>query len=731
MRGFAGISYIYGEHPPAPGRGHVSPGKRDPDLGNSLIIVESPHKAKTIERFLGKGYAVKASMGHIWDLPKSKFGVDVARGFVPEYVTIKGQDKIIAELRSAAKKAEEVLLATDPDREGEVISWHLAQALKLGERTKRIEFHEITPRAVSAALSSPRPIDMNRVNAQQARRVLDRIIGYELSPLLWRKIRRGLSAGRVQSAALRLVVEREREIRAFVPEEYWTLEVNLATGAGEAFRAKVTSLSGRKLEIPNEAEALGYKEALGRAEFRVAAVRRKDKLRNPPPPFTTSTLQQEASRKLGFSPRRTMALAQQLYEGLELGTEGSVGLITYMRTDAVRVAGEAQAEAAQFIRDRYGPAYCPEKPPQYKTKALAAQEAHEAIRPTSVLRRPEAVKDYLNRDQYRLYQLIWARFVASQMRPAVLDTVAVEIAAGEFICRANGATIRFPGYLEVYQEGRDEEGKEEEGFLPPMEEGDPLFLTGAGVEAKQHFTQPPPRYTEATLIKTLEEKGIGRPSTYAPTIETILRRNYVQLEERRFIPTKLGEVVVQLLMEQFPAVVDLGFTAELEHQLDQVEAGAIPWHEVVRNFYAPFMEDLSRAREQLGRVKVEDEPSDVRCELCGRMMVVKIGRFGKFLACPGYPECKNTKPYRKELGVACPLCGKPVVERRTKKGRRFYGCSAYPSCRFTSWKPPAKTPCPQCGSFASLRRGQDGGEELVCANAACGYVGPRQGPGAG
>ncbi|NLG83192.1 MAG: type I DNA topoisomerase, partial [Firmicutes bacterium] len=472
-------------------------------MGQSLIIVESPHKAKTIERFLGKGYAVKASMGHIWDLPKSKFGVDVAHGFNPEYVTIEGQEKIIDELKKAAAKAHEILLATDPDREGEVISWHLAQALMLGERTKRIEFHEITPRAVTAALRSPRPLDMNRVNAQQARRVLDRIIGYELSPLLWRKIRRGLSAGRVQSAALRLVVEREREIRAFIPEEYWTLEVNLAKATGEAFRAKVVNLGGQKLEIPHEAAAAEHKKALEQAEFRVVAVKKKEKLRHPPPPFITSTLQQEASRKLGFSPRRTMALAQQLYEGLELGPEGSVGLITYMRTDAVRVAQEAQAEAAQFIRERYGPAYCPEKPPQYKSKTPAAQEAHEAIRPTSVFRRPETVKEYLNRDQYRLYQLIWARFLASQMRPAVLDTVTVEIAAGDFLCRATGATISFPGYLEVYQEGRDEENKEEEGLLPPLAEGEMVFLTEPGVEAKQHFTQPPPRYTEATLIKAL------------------------------------------------------------------------------------------------------------------------------------------------------------------------------------------------------------------------------------
>lgn len=693
-------------------------------MSKSLIIVESPHKAKTIEQFLGKKYAVKASLGHIWDLPTSKFGVDVEKGFAPKYVTIKGQGKVIAELKAAAKKADRVLLATDPDREGEVISWHLAQALSLGQRAWRIEFHEITPRAVTAALTSPRSIDMYRVNAQQARRVLDRIIGYQLSPLLWRKVRRGLSAGRVQSVAVRLVVEREREISAFKSVEYWTIDVHLATRAGDHLLGRVLSLSGQKLEVSSAAEAARHRQALATQEYKLLEVRRKEKLRYPSAPFTTSTLQQEASRKLGFGARRTMVIAQQLYEGLDLEPEGSVGLITYMRTDSVRVAEEAQAEAAESIKSLYGPEFCPAKPPEYRTKAVAAQEAHEAVRPTSVKRLPESVRSYLSRDQFRLYQLIWSRFMASQMSPAVLDTVAADIAAGEYLCRANGSTIKFSGYLEVYQEGRDDEAKEEDGLLPPLTEGEVHTLAEGGVEPKQHFTQPPPRYTEAMLVKVLEEKGIGRPSTYAPTIDTILRRDYVQLENKRFFPTKLGDVVVQLLIEQFPGVVDIGFTAELESQLDQVEAGGVVWNTVVEEFYTPFMEDLARAKDQLGRIKVEDEVSDIPCEKCGRLMVVKFGRFGKFLACPGYPECKSTKPFRKDLGLACPFCGQPVVERRTKKGRRFYGCSAYPACVFVSWKPPASVACPRCGSFASVRGAKGGPQELVCAKESCGYVGP-------
>ncbi|MGE5550302.1 MAG: type I DNA topoisomerase [Bacteroidota bacterium] len=693
-------------------------------MAKSLIIVESPHKAKTIEQFLGRDYSVKASVGHIRDLPTSQFGVDIERGFTPKYVTIRGQGKVISELKTAAKKAEHVLLATDPDREGEAISWHLSQALELDHKAQRIEFHEITPKAISAALAAPRSIDLRRVNAQQARRVLDRIIGYQLSPLLWKKVRRGLSAGRVQSVAVRLLVEREIEIRGFKPLEYWTIDVHLATPNGEGLLARVISLDGKKLEIGTEKDALAHRKVLAAATYRLLEVKRKEKLRNPPPPFTTSTMQQEASRKLGFSARRTMVLAQQLYEGLELGSEGSVGLITYMRTDSVRVAEEAQAEAASLIDERFGRDYRPAEPPKYKTKAVAAQEAHEAIRPTSVRRTPEMVKAFLDRDQLRLYQLVWARFLASQMRPAVMDTVAVDIAAGDYLCRANGSTVKFPGYLEVYQEGKDDELKEEEGLLPPLTGDEALRLAEEGVELKQHFTQPPPRYSEAMLVRALEEKGIGRPSTYAPTIDTILRRNYAQLLEKRFHPTKLGEVVVQLLTEHFPDVVDIDFTAELENQLDQIEAGELAWNQVVKEFYAPFMADLEKAKDHLERVKIEDEVSEVPCERCGRMMVVKYGRFGKFLACPGYPECKSTKPIRKELGVACPLCGKQVVERRTKKGRRFFGCSGYPGCDFVSWEPPAKTPCPKCGSFAKLRGGKGHPQQLVCTKESCGFMGP-------
>ena len=693
-------------------------------LAKSLIIVESPHKAKTIEQFVGKSYTVKATVGHIWNLPTSQFGVDIEGGFIPKYVTIRGQGKVITELKAAAKKADRIFLATDPDREGEAISWHLSQALDLGDNARRIEFFEITPKAVKNALANQKSIDMQKVNAQQARRVLDRIIGYPLSQLLWKKVRPGLSAGRVQSVAIRLVVEREVEIRAFQSQEYWTIDVILGKKTGETLNAKVISLSGHKLEIGSQAEADEHRQALAGADYKLVEVKRKEKLRYPQAPFTTSTLQQEASRKMGFGSRKTMILAQQLYEGLSLGPEGSVGLITYMRTDSVRVAEEAQAEAAALIEERYGPAFKPAKPPQYKTKAVAAQEAHEAIRPTSVVRLPELVKPFLDRDQFRLYQLIWARFVASQMMPTVLDTVAADIKAGGYLCRASGSVIKFPGYLEVYQEGRDEEVAEEGSILPPLQIGEELKLAKGGILTKQHFTQPPPRYTEAMLVKALEEKGIGRPSTYASTIETILKRVYVQLEEKRFHPTKLGEVVVQLLIEHFPDVVDIGFTAELENQLDQIEAGERPWNQVVKDFYSPFMSDLAKAKDQLAKIKIEDEVSDVPCEICGRMMVVKFGRFGRFLACPGYPDCKNTKPLRKELGVACPLCGKPVVERRTKKRRRFFGCSAYPACNFVSWEAPAKKPCPRCGSFAHVRGAKGGPQELVCVKESCGYRGP-------
>ncbi|HHZ19872.1 MAG TPA: type I DNA topoisomerase [Firmicutes bacterium] len=687
-------------------------------MARSLVIVESPAKAKTIGKFLGKNYVIKASMGHVMDLPRSQFGVDVEHGFRPKYITIRGKGKILKELREAAKKADKIYLATDPDREGEAISWHLAQALELNNPS-RIVFHEITKRAIEQAIKNPRGLDMPKVNAQQARRILDRLVGYELSPLLWAKIRRGLSAGRVQSAAVRLITDREAEINNFQPEEYWSITGDFLGNAKEVFQAKLSAIDGKKAEIGDGETAQKIVAAIKTQKYRVGEVKRKERLRYPAPPFTTSTLQQEAARKLGFSSRKTMSIAQQLYEGLELGEEGSVGLVTYIRTDSVRIAEEAAKEAAEVIRSRY-PEALPERPPVYKTKSSTAQEAHEAIRPTSTHRHPSSVKPFLTRDQYRLYQLIWNRFVASQMRPAVYDTVSADIVGGKYTFRATGSTLKLPGFLVLYQESADEEGEAEEGMLPELKTGEPLTLQQ--VTPKQHFTQPPPRYTEAMLVKTLEELGIGRPSTYAPIIETILKRNYVTLEEKRFRPTELGQVVVDLLKEHFPEIVDLDFTAEMEEELDRIEEGDSEWVGVLENFYRRFNEELTKAKEQLERVSIADEVSEEVCELCGRKMVYKFGRFGKFLACPGYPECKNTKPIRKEVNALCPVCGGAIVERRTKKGRRFYGCANYPSCNFTRWEAPAG-PCPSCGSFTVVQR-KDQENVMKCLKEDCGYEGP-------
>ena len=687
-------------------------------MARSLVIVESPAKAKTIGKFLGKNYVIKASMGHVMDLPRSQFGVDVEHGFRPKYITIRGKGKILKELREAAKKADKIYLATDPDREGEAISWHLAQALELNNPS-RIVFHEITKRAIEQAIKNPRGLDMPKVNAQQARRILDRLVGYELSPLLWAKIRRGLSAGRVQSAAVRLITDREAEINNFQPEEYWSITGDFLGNAKEIFQAKLSAIDGKKAEIGDGETAQKIVAAIKTQKYRVGEVKRKERLRYPAPPFTTSTLQQEAARKLGFSSRKTMSIAQQLYEGLELGEEGSVGLVTYIRTDSVRIAEEAAKEAAEVIRSRY-PEALPERPSVYKTKSSTAQEAHEAIRLTSTHRHPSSVKPFLTRDQYRLYQLIWNRFVASQMRPAVYDTVSADIVGGKYTFRATGSTLKLPGFLVLYQESADEEGEAEEGMLPELKTGEPLTLQQ--VTPKQHFTQPPPRYTEAMLVKTLEELGIGRPSTYAPIIETILKRNYVTLEEKRFRPTELGQVVVDLLKEHFPEIVDLDFTAEMEEELDRIEEGDSEWVGVLENFYRRFNEELTKAKEQLERVSIADEVSEEVCELCGRKMVYKFGRFGKFLACPGYPECKNTKPIRKEVNALCPVCGGAIVERRTKKGRRFYGCANYPSCNFTRWEAPAG-PCPSCGSFTVVQR-KDQENVMKCLKEDCGYEGP-------
>ncbi|NLW56211.1 MAG: type I DNA topoisomerase [Firmicutes bacterium] len=694
-------------------------------MSRQLVIVESPTKAKTISKLLGRKYQVKASNGHIVDLPRSQMAVDIDNNFQPKYITIRGKGKIIKELKDSVKKADRVYLATDPDREGEAISWHLAQTLKLDmEAPCRIEFNEITKRAVDAALKNPRTIDLNRVNAQQARRILDRRFGFKLSPLLWAKVRRGLSAGRVQSVAVRLICDREEEINAFQQEEYWSITGKFApvTQPQEAFQAKLLKIKGKKVDLPNEERAEEVKRQITEVAYRITEVKKRERKRYPAPPFTTSTLQQEASRKLGFSARKTMSLAQQLYEGVEIQGEGSTGLITYIRTDSVRVAAEAQEESRQVIAAQFGEENLPAKPPVYKTKATAAQEAHEAIRPTMVSRHPQEIKEYLTRDQFRLYQLIWQRFLASQMRPAVLEVMSVDLTGGDFLFRASGSKVKFPGFLSLYQEGQDDTPEEEEGLLPDLKEDTDLLLLE--VLPEQHFTQPPARYTEAMLVKTLEEKGIGRPSTYASTIDTIRKRNYVVMENKRFKPTELGIVVDKLLKENFPRVVDPNFTATMEEKLDKIEEGAVDWVETVRDFYTPFSEELAAAEKSIERVKIDDEVSDIACEHCGRQMVYKYGRYGRFLACPGYPECRNIKSIQQETGAPCPDCEGKVVIRTSKKERRFYGCSNYPKCTFTSWDAPTGQRCPDCGAYTVVKRSKAKGEMVVCSNKECAYQAP-------
>ncbi len=695
-----------------------------------LVIVESPAKARTVGKFLGKEYTVKASIGHVRDLLKSRLSVDIENDFAPTYRVIREKRDVVKEIKQAARQAEEIYLATDPDREGEAIAWHLIQAANLPEdRVRRVVFHEITKSAVDEAFAHPRGIDMQLVNAQQARRILDRLVGYQISPLLWRNVRSRLSAGRVQSVALRLVVEREREIRAFVPEEYWTIDALLAEVSTRhlpeperpTFKARLFRVEGQEPHLPNEEAAQALVHELEKAAYVVTSVRQRQRRRRPSPPFTTSTMQQEANRRLGFTARRTMQVAQQLYEGIELGDEGSVGLITYMRTDSVNVSKEAQAEARAFIAERFGEEYLPPQPPVYKTRARAAQEAHEAIRPTSVRRTPESVKPYLTRDQYRLYELIWKRFVASQMAPAVLDTTSVDIVADtegrvpagvveidealraelarqpRYLFRATGSVIRFPGFLVLYEEAKDD--GEEEGAnvqLPDLCERSLLDLLALLPE--QHFTQPPPRYTEATLVRALEERGIGRPSTYAPILSTLQERGYVRREGKRLIPTELGEVVTDLLVEHFPDIMDVDFTARMEAELDRIAGGERHWVQVLRDFYGPFSRQLEAASRNMPSVKVEEQV-DETCEKCGSPMVVKYGRYGKFIACSNFPECRNTRPYLEKTGATCPECGGDIVVRRTRRGRTFYGCANYPACEWSSWKRPLPVPCPACGGL--------------------------------
>ncbi|MCQ6557930.1 type I DNA topoisomerase [Paenibacillus mendelii] len=674
---------------------------------DSLVIVESPAKAKTIGKYLGSKFIVKASMGHIRDLPKSQIGVEVENNFQPKYITIRGKGSVLKELKDASKKVKKVYLAADPDREGEAIAWHLAHYLEIDETEPcRVVFNEITKQAVKDAFKSPRPINADLVNAQQARRILDRLVGYKISPLLWKKVKKGLSAGRVQSVAVKLIMDRENEIDAFIPEEYWTITAQLKH-ENASFEAKFYGMNGEKRDLGTEQDVQEVLKGMGSDSFTVADVREKERLRNPAAPFITSSLQQEAARKLGYRASKTMSVAQQLYEGVDLGKEGTVGLITYMRTDSTRISQVAQDEAKGYIEEKYGAAFVPEQPRVYAKKNSNAQDAHEAIRPTSVLRDPESMKSFLSRDQFRLYKLVWERFVASQMSSAVLDTMTVDLTVGTATFRAVGSKVKFHGFMKIYVEGNDDGTTEDEKFLPPLAVGN--IAKPESVEPKQHFTQPPPRFTEARLVRTMEEVGIGRPSTYAPTLETIQKRGYVAIEEKKFFPTELGELVVQLMEEFFPEILDTEFTAHMEADLDHVEDGKEDWVRVLGNFYESFEKRLEVAEEEMKEIEIQDEISDETCEKCGSHMVYKMGRFGKFLACSGFPDCRNTKPIVKDIGVPCPKCAEgKIIERRSKKGRVFYGCDQYPGCDYVSWDKPTGKPCPECSSMLVEKRNRNG-----------------------
>ena len=688
-------------------------------MADNLVIVESPAKAKTIKKYLGKNFSVVASMGHLRDLPKSSLGVDIKNDFQPKYITIRGKGELLSKLKKEAKSAKHIYLATDPDREGEAISWHLTQALGIGEENiRRISFNEITKSAVQNAMKSPGKINYNLVDAQQARRVLDRIVGYLISPLLWKKVKKGLSAGRVQSVASRLIVDREREIEAFVPEEYWTIDAKLMQkGRDDVFIAHFYGSSNGKIELKNKQETDKVLSALKDAIYRVLSVKKGNKSKTPPPPFITSTMQQEASRKLNFSAKRTMQAAQQLYEGVDIEGLGSVGLITYMRTDSLRISDEARQSAAGYIKSVFGDKYLPEKPRYYKSKK-GVQDAHEAIRPTEIGLSPDKVKKSLKPDLYKLYKLIWERFVASQMQNATFETINCDIEANGYIFKANGLKLIFPGFMKVYVEDKDEQ-EEGEDQIPNLAEKEELNLYK--LLDKQHFTSPPPRFTEATLIKALEEEGIGRPSTYAPNISTILSRCYVRREGRTLFPTELGIIVTDLMVEFFKDIVDIEFTANMEQQLDEIEEGDENWVDVLRQFYAPFESTLKKAEEHIGKIQIADEVSDVECDKCGRKMVYKMGRFGKFLACPGFPECRNTKPIINETGVLCPLCGGKILVKKSKKGKTYYGCEKNPQCEFMVWDMPVDKKCPRCGKIM-LKKSARGGGKLYCMDKdECGY----------
>ena len=685
---------------------------------SNLVIVESPSKAKTIGKYLGPDYTVKASMGHLRDLPKSTMGVDLEGDFAPHYIPVRGKEDLIRELKNAAAQVDTVYLATDPDREGEAISWHLKELLNLPDtKAHRVTFNEITQKVVRESIQKPRDIDYDLVDAQQARRILDRIVGYQLSPLLWKKVRRGLSAGRVQSVATRLVVDRENEIRAFVPREYWSLDVDLnRVGKPGSFLAHYWG-EDKKRELENEAETQAIIDDVQGKEFTVTNVRKAEKKRSAAPPFTTSTLQQEASRKLGFTPKRTMAVAQQLYEGVDVEGEGTLGLITYMRTDSLRLSDEAMAAAASFIKHRYGEPYYYGKFHVFKTKSNA-QDAHEAIRPTHVELDPERIQGSLNKDQYRLYKLIWSRFLASQMANAVYDTVYIDTQCEGHNFRSSHQSMRFPGFIAVYEEGRDEDTEAVGAALPDLQVGDKAMPTKFTKE--QHFTQPPARYTEATLVKAMEEKGVGRPSTYAATISTIQDRDYVVKQDKRLAPTALGEVVTGLMLERFNDIVDVDFTANMESRLDEVEAGKRNWKELLGDFYTDFKRELQDAEAALEGVhlKVPDEPTDEVCELCGRNMVIKMGRFGKFMACPGFPDCKNAKPLVERMPGRCPKCGSGMLKRKSKRGYAFYACEKGMECGFMSWDVPTAEDCPKCG-FTLFKKSGKGRMKPFCINETC------------
>lgn len=684
-------------------------------MARYLVIVESPAKVKTIKKFLGKNYVVTASNGHVRDLPKSQMGIDVEHDFEPKYITIRGKGELLAGLRKEVKKADRIYLATDPDREGEAISWHLSKALNLEDKkTSRISFNEITKNAVKESLKHPREIDMNLVDAQQARRILDRIVGYKISPLLWAKVKRGLSAGRVQSVALRIIADREEEINAFIPEEYWTLEAQLrAPGEKKSVTARFYGTAGEKKTITSKEEMEKILADLEDARYYVEEVKKGERTKKMPVPFTTSTLQQEASKALNFATAKTMRIAQQLYEGVDIKGNGTVGVITYLRTDSTRISEEADASVRSYIAQNYGQEFvAPANAGGGNGRNI--QDAHEAIRPTDVTRTPAQMKDSLTRDQFRLYQLIWKRFVASRMQPARYETTSVRIAAGDYRFTVAASRILFEGFRTVYTEA-DEEKEEKNVLLGGLEKG--MELTRESFESRQHFTQPPAHYTEAALVKTMEELGIGRPSTYAPTISTIIARRYVAKENKNLYLTELGEVVDHIMKQSFPSIVDVNFTANMEGLLDGVAEGKVSWKTIIENFYPDLEEAVEKAQEELKEVKIEDEVTDVICDQCGRNMVIKYGPHGKFLACPGFPECRNTKPYLEKIGVKCPLCGKEVVLRKTKKGRKYYGCENNPECEFMSWQKPSGKSCPRCGSYMVEK-----GNKLRCSNDQCGYV---------